>query len=268
MLKVMSIPLAVFAYTLLSTGFVLQKRGIGWIGFKGTKDRIYYRNLFTWIAGFLLMNLNIVPNTLALKHLDPHIVSAFAGWGIIVMVFLSAYMLKERIHLSDIWFTVIIVLSIVMLNVFEFSEAEEIISRPRLLAAIVLPFILLGPALLPSLRRTTRALLFAMITGLSTGMIIVTMKALVSELGFAVAAYFSSPLFWLYLLFSLTSFITLQAAYKLGPMMKVGPIQYSSAIIYPVVCSFGVFGSHIQPVQIAAIVLIVGGVVGILRKRA
>lgn len=267
MLKVLSIPLTVFAYTLLSTGFVLQKKGIGWIGFNGTKDRTYYRWLFTWIAGFLLMNLYIIPSTMALKHLDPHIVSAFAGWGIIVMVFLSASVLKEAIHPSDVWLTLMIVLAIVVLNLFEFREAEEVISRAHLLAAVILPFIFSGPALLRFIPRTTRAVFFAAVTGLSTGMIIVIMKALVLEFGFEVGSYLSSPLLYLYLLFSLAAFITLQAAYKLGAMMLVGPVQYSTAIIYPVLCSYWVFEKQIHPLQLGAIALIVMAVVGILRKR-
>jgi len=267
MLKLLSIPLAVFGYTILSMGFVFQKKGIGWIGYKGTKNRIYYQNLFIWIVGFLLMNLNIVPNAMALKHLDPHIVAAMAGWGIIVMVFLSAYLLKEQIQRSDILFTVIIVLSIIVLNLFEITEAEESIAKPYLIAAIILPFIILVPAVLKSLSRTTRAVLFGIATGMSTGMIIVTMKVLVSELGFDVAGYFSSPLLYLYLLFSLTGFVTLQAAYKLGAMMLVGPIQYSTAILYPVMCSYWVFGKQLHPLQVGTIILIVAAVVGMLRKR-
>ena len=268
MLKLLSIPLAVFGYTILSMGFVFQKKGISWIGYQGEKNRIYYRNLFIWIVGFLLMNLNIVPNAMALKHLDPHIVAAMAGWGIIVMVFLSAYLLKEQIQRSDIIFTSIIVLSIIVLNLFEITETEESIARPYLLAAIILPFIILVPAVLKFFSRTTRAILFAIVTGMCTGMIIVTVKVLVSELGFDVAGYFSSPLLYLYLLFSLTGFVTLQAAYKLGAMMLVGPIQYSTAILYPVVCSYGVFGKQLHPLQVGTIVVIVMAVVGMLRNRS
>jgi drug/metabolite transporter (DMT)-like permease len=106
------------------------------------------------------------------------------------------------------------------------------------------------------------------VTGMSTGMIIVTMKVLVSELGFDVAGYFSSPLLYLYLLFSLTGFVTLQAAYKLGAMMRVGPIQYSTAILYPVMCSYWVFGKQLHPLQIGTIILIVIAVIGMLKKRS
>ncbi len=93
MLEWMSLPLSIFAYTLLSIGLVLQKKGIAWIGFKGKKDGNFYRPLAIWFAGFLLMNLYIVPNTAALKHLPPHIVSAMAGWGVVVLVLLSVWLL-------------------------------------------------------------------------------------------------------------------------------------------------------------------------------
>jgi drug/metabolite transporter (DMT)-like permease len=71
----------------------------------------------------------------------------------------------------------------------------------------------------------------------------------------------------LYLFFSLAAFVTLQVAYKLGQMMTVGPIQYSAVIIYPALCSFLVFGKHINLVQIAAILVIIYSVIAILRKH-
>ena len=41
----LSLCLTALAYTLLSTGYVFQKKGISWIGYKGIKDRAFYRNL-------------------------------------------------------------------------------------------------------------------------------------------------------------------------------------------------------------------------------
>lgn len=263
----LSVLIIIFAYTLLSTGFVLMKKGIGWIGFKGKKDKSFYRNLSLWILGFGLINVYIVPNTIALKYLAPHLVSSMAGWGIIVMIFFSYLILKEKLYRSDYFYTILIVVSIVFLHFFEYQEIEEKVNISVLIAAAFLPLSLLLPALLRFVSRRIKTVLFATLSGISAGLIIVMLKVLVTFSGFDIPAYFSSTYFYLYLFFSLAAFITLQVAYKLGQMMTVGPIQYSATIIYPALCSFLVFGKHINLVQIIAISAIIYSVVAILRKH-
>jgi len=263
----MSLPLAVFGYTLLSAGFVLMKKGIGWIGFKGPKDRIFRTNLFVWIVGFIVMNLAVIPNTMALKHLAPHIVSSTAGWGVIVMVALSFLLLRERLFRSDGLYTILIVGSIVLLNLFETPRGEERFDLPLLAASSALPFILVLPAFLKRASKRMRTVFLAGFSGIATGMIVISLKVLVILFGFRVSAYFASPVLYLYLLFSLGAFVSLQWAYKLGSMMRVGPVQYSASIIYPVLCSVVVFGDGIHPLQLAAVAVLVSAVVGILKKH-
>jgi len=267
MTRGLSVLITLIAYTLLSTGFVLMKKGIGWIGFKGKKDKTFYRNLILWIIGFILINVYIVPNTVALKYLATHLVSSMAGWGIIFLIFFSYFILKEKLYRSDYFYTLLIVVSIVFLHFFEYQATPEKVNIFVLIVTASLPLFLLLPALLRSISKRIRTILFAALSGLSVGLIIVMLKVLVTFSGFNVPSYISSPYFYLYLFFSLAAFITLQVAYKLGPMMTVGPIQYSATIIYPALCSFLVFGKYINLVQIAAIAAIIYGVVAILKKH-
>jgi len=259
--------ITIFAYTLLSIGFVLMKKGITWIGFKGEKDKTYYKNLFTWIVGFILINVYIVPNTIALKYLAPHIVSSMAGWGIIVMIFFSYIILKEKLYQSDYFYTIIIVFSIIFLHFFEYQGDEKNINKPVLIAVTFLPLFLLFPACLKFVSKKVKTILFAAISGISAGLIIVILKVLVTFSGFDIPSYFSSPYLYLYLLFSLSAFITLQIAFKMGQMMIVGPVQYSAAILYPALCSFLIFGKHMNLVQVVAISAIIYSVIAILKKR-
>jgi drug/metabolite transporter (DMT)-like permease len=244
-----------------------MKRGIGWIGFKGKKDKIFYRNLILWIVGFILINIYVVPNTVALKFLAPHLVSSMAGWGIIVMIFFSYLILKERLYRSDYFYTILVVVSIVFLHFFEYQESEEIVNIPVLMVVAFLPLSLLLPALLRFVSKRVKTILFVALSGISAGLIIVMLKVLVTFAGFDILSYFSLPYFYLYLFFSLAAFVTLQMAYKLGQMMTVGPIQYSALIIYPALCSFLVFGKHVNLVQMVAMVAIIYGVVAILKKH-
>ena len=257
----------VLAYSLISIGFVLMKRGISWINYKGEKNRIYYKNLLTWVLGFLILNSSIVPNAIALNELEPHIVSAFAGWGVIVLVFLSNIVLKEKIYKSDFIYTLVIFISILMLNIFEQKKDQTIVQIPYFISVSVFPFFMLVLTFFKKVSRRLKTILFASISGISTGMIIVSIKALVTFSGFHVKLYFSSPYFYVYLFFSLAAFITLQISYKLGHMMLVGPVQYSAAIIYPALCTYLVFGNHITMIQMASLLLIIYGTANIMKRH-
>jgi multidrug transporter EmrE-like cation transporter len=262
-----SIFLAVLAYTLLSSGFVLMKKGISWIGYKGKKDRKYYKNIFTWVTGFVIMNSYIVPNAVALKYLEPHIVSAFAGWGVVVLVFLSHSVLKESLFKSDFIFSLVIFISIISLNIFELKNDRDIVKLSYLISASLLPLFIIIPAFLKPVSKRLKTILFAGVSGISTGMIIVSIKTLVTFSGFNISRYLTSPYLYLYLFFSISAFITLQVSYKMGRMMLVGPVQYSASIIYPVLCSYFVFGNNLRLIQIASILILIYGTAGILKKH-
>ncbi|MBD3414940.1 MAG: hypothetical protein GF421_10980 [Candidatus Aminicenantes bacterium] len=258
---------ALIAYTLLSCGFVLMKKGISWIGHKGKKDRIYYRNLFTWIGGFIVLNSYIIPNAIALKNLEPHIVSSFAAWGVVVLVFLSKAVLKEQLFRSDYIYTMLIFISITLLNLYEQPKDQITVNSTAFVVLSLFPLLVMAFMLTKWISKKLKAILFAGISGLSTGMIIVSIKALVTLSGFRIGSYFSSLYFYVYLFFSLAAFVTLQISYKLGPMMRVGPVQYGAAIVYPVLCSYSVFGNKLTFIQIASLFLLIFGTIRILKKH-
>lgn len=262
-----SLLLSGIAYTILLAGFVLEKKGIAWIGFKGKKDSPYYRDLAVWSLGFILVNLYIVPNTVALKALSPHVAASVAGWGVAVMVFLSWVLLGERLYRADFLDTGLMAGAIAALNLFDRRSSGTVIRASFMIVASAVPFLLLALSWLRPFSRRYRAVFLAAVSGLCTGMITVAMKALVSLHGFEIKAYFGSPYLYLYLAFSVSAFISLQLAFKAGDMMLAGPAQYSATIIYPVVCSAPVFAARIHPLQPAAILVIVILAVRILRRH-
>ncbi len=213
------------------------------------------------------MNSYIVPNAVALKYLEPHIVSAFAGWGVVVLVFLSHSVLKESLFKSDFIFSLVIFISIISLNIFELKNDRDIVKLPYLISASLLPLFIIIPAFLKPVSKRLKTILFAGVSGISTGMIIVYIKTLVTFSGFNISRYLTSPYLYLYLFFSISAFITLQVSYKMGRMMLVGPVQYSASIIYPVLCSYFVFGNNLRLIQIASILILIYGTAGILKKH-
>ena len=137
----------------------------------------------------------------------------------------------------------------------------------RLTAAAVFPFLLIAGAFFGRVGRRRLAILLAAVSGISAGMIVVLMRMLVQAFGTRVGDYFASPYFYLYLVFSLLAFLSLQFAYKLETLLRTGPVQYGASILYPFFCSVLVFGNPVRPVQAAAILVIIMAVVGILRGR-
>jgi multidrug transporter EmrE-like cation transporter len=262
-----ALALAFLAYSLLGGGLVLMKKGIAWLGWRGPREGRFYKNLAVWTAGFLLMNLYIVPATVALKRLDSHVVASVAGWGVVVLVVLSRLILGERAVPSDLAHTALIVGGIVVLNLLEQPAAGQTLALPAYISVALAPFAIVGLALFVRTTPAVGATLWAAISGMATGLLVMTMKILVGEHGLAVRAYFASPYLYLYLLFSLLSFVALQVSLRRGALIAVGPVQYSAGILVPVLCAAPVFGRRLHPLQFAAAAVIVYGVAAMLRKR-
>jgi len=270
---ILSILMAIIAYSLLSLGFVLQKKGITWMGWKGPKDKTFYHNLLIWLTGFVVMNIFPVPSAVALKTLPSHIVSAFAGWGIIMLVGFSFVFLKEHIYKTDYLYSILIVLGIVFLNIFEKSAkaynpsatAGSGIWGQAVLFAI--PVIIIFSGLFRAITSKVKTWIFAAVSGMSAGLMVVTLRLLVVKFGYQVTSYPGSLYLYLYLAFALLSFLGLQLALKNGPMIVTGPVQYSATIIYPVFAAMFIFQQPIGWVQYPAIIIIVFGVVQILKKH-
>lgn len=259
--------LALIAYTLLSAGLVGMKKGIGWIGRRKARDERFRRNRRIWLAGFFASNLFVVPNALALDRLPPHIVSAMAGWGVIVLVRLSRDWLDEPLRPSDPFFSALIVAAIAGLNLLEHAGPAGPLSGGRLAAAVLIPAGLALPACMPGLGRRRRALLFAAVSGMAAGLIVICLEGLIESSGFRFAEWLSSPILYLNLACSLGAFISLQVSYKLDAMLRVGPVQYAGTILYPAVCSWWVFGNRLSPLQWVSLGLIALGAAGILNRR-
>jgi multidrug transporter EmrE-like cation transporter len=267
MTQILSILMAMTAYACLAVGLVLMKKGIGWLGWKGPKDRSFYGSLAVWIAGFLVMNLYGVPNALALKILPPDVVAAFAGWGIVVLVFCSHFLLRESISRSDLVYSFLIVGGIAALNLFSRPEAAGEPDPAATVVLFFLPFVLFVCGLVFSWSDTLKTALFAAVSGLCAGLMVVALGLLVRRYEYQIALYLKSPYLYLYIGLGLLSLVALQVALKHGPLMVIGPIQYSTHIGYPLVAAMAVFRRPVHAVQYLAVGLIVYSVVGILRRR-
>ncbi len=267
MKEIFSIIMAMTAYTCISAGFVLMKKGISWIGWKDKKNKKYFLNLFLWISGFVIMNIYGVPSAIALRNIPAYIVAAFAGWGIIVLVFLSHYFLKEKIYSSDYFFSIIIVIGIILLNIFNNPSDQLEIKIIWMIMLGIFPLILFLTGFLKKISSKIKTIIFALVSGISAGLMVVFLSLLVLNYQYKILLYFNSIYLYLYIGFALLSFFSLQIALKMGEIIILGPVQYSANIIYPLLVSLLALNQIIVIVQFLAILLIIYSLTKILKKH-
>lgn len=267
MLDIGSILLSLFGFTVFSTGIVLTKAGGAWLKWKGKKNRVYLKSLTVWLIGFIAYNAAVIPNAIASKALPPYIISAISGWGIAVIVIMSYLILKENLFVTDFIYSALMVAAIFALSLLDKAKAASEINQTAFIVMLALPFILLVPLLFKNLGGKPRAILLAIFAGSTGGLALVIMNVVVKSLGYDIFSYFNTPYPYLYILVGVAQFVTLQMAMRYGSMILVGPLQNALMILYPVACSYFIFGASLGVIQLLMIAVIVYCCVAILRKH-
>ena len=154
------------------------------------------------------------------------------------------------------------------MNFFEQGGgAIKPVSLTGLVIVSVLPFAVIPVIFFKTLNEKLKTVLYAAVSGLSAGLLVVFLKMLMVTYGFRVSQFFGSPYLYLYILFAVLSLIALQLANKCGDMIIIGPVQYSIQIVYPAVSTYLVFRQSMTLLQVAAVLLIIFSVNKILKKH-
>lgn len=118
-----SILMALFGTTIFSTGVILQKKGSVWMTWKQKINHRFIYMLSIWMAGILLSYaISALFVGAASRNLPPQIVSAITAWSIVVIIFLSYFFLKEKLYVTDIVYSAVIMGCILILSRFQFDE--------------------------------------------------------------------------------------------------------------------------------------------------
>ncbi len=228
---------AFLAQASLGAGNVLMKKGIAWLGWPGPKNRAYFRNLFYWLAGFLVMNASGILVALAVRTISPQLVAAFAGAGILVMILLARLLLDEALYRSDLAGALLITAALALLGWSAPAAPAAPWLKPGLLFhlfALGTPLLLLIAArLIPG----RAALFYALCAGSGAGLLALLLKILVAGHEYRLGEYLFSPYLYLYVFFALLALVALQSALKRAPLMLVGPAQYAALVLFPPLCA-------------------------------
>lgn len=263
MTKLGSILLALLGILLHSIGILMQKKGTSNLNFKEILNLKMMKNikissdLIIWVTGLILAyNISIFPTAIASNELSPQVVSAISGLGVVFIIILSHFFLKEKIYKSDILFAIIIVVCIYVICVSQQRESTTIKDNTAFYALTFSPFLLLIPALSNKLMNKIKAVLYSSISGLTGGVAYVILNIAVKDGGGAFSGIFCSVYIYEYILIGFISGAFLQVAYKFGDIIHIVPVQMSLTVIYPLICSYFIFHKNISLVQDLSILVI------------
>jgi drug/metabolite transporter (DMT)-like permease len=261
---------------LLSFGFVLQKKGISWLGAKKGSYPGYARDRLLWITGLVLVNVAPIFNFFAFGTLGPQIVIAVSGLNIVFTIFLSRWLLKNRLLPSDLLFSFLIMLCIIGVGLIsdqDVSSAQVSLFWP--LVFLFFPILLLLSVFLfrkilnGHFTPILQTALLAFIAGSMSGYMTVLMKLLrMAAANLNLIAYLASPYLYFYFLFGILSFVSISLAYKKGSIIIISPIQYGMIVLYPILSTFLIFQSPFQPVQFFLFLTIAVFVALLVRQHA
>jgi len=242
----------------LSLGMVLQKKNVGWFGFKGRKDRRHRAAKYGWILGFTLMNAHPIFNYFALLGLPPNVVAAMVGTNVAFTSILAAVLLGERLPPRRIGAIVVIFGAVATLGLRGGS------ARPAAVVDNWLYFFggfpLAIAAFCALFRRSLKGPVFptlvAAVAGSLGGYMVLVLKALqitrTSPIG-----WFATPYIYLYIVAGISAFSLIQLAFKSGDVSAVSPADYGMQVLWPAISSYFVFAMRFDFVQMLCIALII-----------
>lgn len=244
-----------------------MKMGISWLGWRGPQTSIYFRSRRLWVAGLVLANLYGIPSAVALNYLPAHIVGAFSGWVVVLLVILSHRVLDEPLTRGDGVYAFLFVVGIAFLNLLDRAPGDRAVASSALWGISLLPVAVFALGFLRGISSRRRAVLFGAVAGISAGLMVVFLRLLVLEFRFDVARYLSSAYLYFYVFFALLSLAALQLALKNAGMILTASLKYSTNILYPFLAAALVFRTHLSWLQWALALLIVFSVVRLIRHR-
>jgi drug/metabolite transporter (DMT)-like permease len=263
-----SVLLALFGTSVFSAGVIMQKKGSVWMSWKTGFNYDLVSKVTVWLIGMILSYVvSAALMGIASKRLTPEMISAITGWNIVMIVLLSSAFLKEKLYKTDIVCSLVIILCIFIMSRYQSSSMSLSSNIKYLYGFLVIPFILLVPVFIRQTDRKVKTILLSVFSGLLGGLTIVFMNLLVKESGGSIGGILSSPLLFVYFITGIVSVTAKQAAYRLGDVILITPVQTSFSMVYPLVCSYVIFDSRITAVQLCMVVLIVLSCWKIQKKR-
>lgn len=287
--SILCITFAIIAYITLNLGLVLQKHGASLLPpIEQTSLRANLVNFLktpSWLIGFLLVNLQIIPFWIALTYGPISLVTPMIGAGMLALVFFSRVYLREPISRPMYVGIALIGVGLVVFGVASsnpqihhtWSETIAIVSRTGSIVYLaLLAFAVIVPVVLSvSMRYWMADVLFGLASGLAASIGMIFSKLMMS--GFDQDTLYANLSLntgrWQFFLFmgcmlvgNTGAMVTQQFGFQKGKAIIVAPIFTVGCVLIPAITGVVLFeewstdGATRIGVKASAMVLIVVGV--------
>ena len=286
------IPLALFTTSAYNTGLILEKRALGRMPALEVRRVVHVVGSLlgspAWLAGFALMLTGLACQVIVLTFEPVSVVQPVLASGVALVLVLSRVVLRERLGRAEAWCVGVMAGSVVLLAFSAGGTGSETghSSSPGLMAAVIVPSVLLGLAVAASPllghagrhRAPATGICFGLGTGLLYGVASLATKGLSDilaghhSLTGLVAGILSSP--YLYVLggCSAAALLLYQAALQACRASILIPVSSVVSSVYFVLAGTWLFHEHIpsDPVKLGlrvAGIALAGVVLVVLSRR-
>ncbi|TFF92928.1 MAG: hypothetical protein EU543_04735 [Promethearchaeota archaeon] len=249
--------IGLIAYTLLNIGKGIQKYAIE--GFKVNKQ-IKSKNSGVWIIGTILTSIYMFIQWIALLFAPINIIAPLDGFGLIIFIIFSYFVLKEEISKIEVLGIILIIAGVVLITAFNpnkgIIQASDFNGINFLIISISLILIEL---LLILISRSKDYKASGLILGVSAG----TLMALqnVSKRITAISDVILTTTFGILTLIMATlTLITTQFAFTKSKANRVVPCFTSASIVLSIFLGIMSLNEDIIMIQIIGIITIIIGI--------
>lgn len=253
---IIGISVGVLAYTIVNIGKGFQKYGI-----EGIKDgkKIKSKNSGVWILGTILTSIYMFVQWIALLFAPINIIAPLEAYGLIVFVFFSYFVLKEKISKIEICGIIGIIIGVVMITLFNPNTSNIQSNAINEISLLFISLILLtSESILILISKSKEYRASGLILGITAG----TFMALqtVSKRITAAPENILKIVFGIItLIMGLLTFLFTQFAFAKSKANRVIPCFTSSSIIIAIVIGVVSLNEEILAIQIVGIVIILIG---------
>ncbi|MBI3927650.1 MAG: DMT family transporter [Armatimonadetes bacterium] len=258
--------LALTSSTLGNVGMAAQKRGIGWL-VEGLRDRRGRRHFVVWVVGTAMMMAAVFFQAVALYFGPAMIVAGVAGFGLVPMAIFSHAILKDPIRGKERWGLALVLVGVGAVGALASPYASSVPGHflpMALIWSLAASLVVAGGAIIV-LQRTGRveglAVVLASLGGALTGFGLIAQRA--AALSGEMLRYWS-----LWFAVSVVAFLLAQAAHQRGRAVQIVPVYTAAVIVFPVILAHLVFGEPLCFTLIAALGLVLAGVVTVCSEEA
>lgn len=258
------IVIAILASLCLNVGKGLQKWKVKvWAHGRAVVKPEHRKDLGLWFCGFMLTASASPLFSVALNCTDKSsMVSALNGVGLIGLVIFAWLVLREKIGWQELAGAALVLAGTVVVGYFNQPSGAQHYSLPRFLTVVaVIAFVMTPLAIFAWKTNKFFGLIMGALPGILIGVAMILADMALVKSGGSILGQLKNGYPYAAIAVGAGALVLTQFAFWRAKAMVVVPTINSFIVFTPVVIEYFTFGTVLKPVQYAAILAIIGGVI-------